>query len=140
MTGTRSRFVEPTNVEDEKTRTYLNELVRALRDFDTQIFSTETGTLFRSAQIRPFVVVEEDYQVGKLDSVILVDASVSARTITLPTALELKGVTLDVKKIDDNGSNVVTVLGSGPEFPVSIAGPDRPDYKFFSTGDFYYIL
>lgn len=48
-------------------------------------------------------------------SVILVDASAAARTITLPTAVAQQDRVYWIKKIDTDTSNAVTVEGSGSE-------------------------
>lgn len=140
MTGTNTKFPEPYRISDNETRSYLNELIRNLRDFDSNIFSQDTGLIFEAARKRPFIEVSSAYTMGARDNVILVDASASSTTITLPLALDGINTFYDIKKIDQNAATVVSVEGSGPEIPIILNGADRPSVTVYSDGNNYWII
>lgn len=80
--------------------------VQQARTFDTivNIYS----------QLPSIVSVATNYTVDAA-TVILVDASAAARTITLPTAVKKTDRVYWVKKVDTDTGNAVTVDGSGSE-------------------------
>lgn len=63
---------------------------------------------------KPIQSVSANYAAGEGDMVIRVDATGGGRTITLPPAASMKGLTLFVKKLDAT-ANAVTVDADGGE-------------------------
>lgn len=145
--GTNIRWPDPNLRNDTELQnhirtmdSYLNELIRTLRSFDDAIFSQEDNVLFRTSRIRPFVEVSAAYSAGVNDSVVLADSSAATFAVSLPSALDSKNTFYDIKKIDTNGSTVVSVEGSGPELPVILNGSGRPSVTLFSDGSDYWII
>lgn len=141
MFSTNFRFPEPMEFKSfDQVKEFVNELVRSLQDYDYELFDQDQGYIFRSGRVRPVTEVSIDYALGTTDSVVLVDASVSTRRITLPTALDAAKTQFDIKKIDTNGSTVVSVEGSGDELPVVLSGTGRPSVTVFSDGNNFWVL
>jgi len=138
--STNLRWPDPPQNLQEPLGSYLRELTRVLRDFDTAAFSQETGLMFETARRRPLVEVSSSYVMGATDCVLLVDSSASSTRITLPDALDAKGTFYDIKKVDTNGGTVVSVEGSGSEFTVVLTGTDRPSITVFSNGTTFWII
>lgn len=138
--GTRVRFPEPPNSLDTTLRNYLSELIRELEDFDTRIFSQETGVLFETSRKRPYTEVSSNHTMGQYQSVLLVDASAGDVLVSVPLALDFKGTFMDIKRIDTNASYVVSIEGSGGDMPVVLQGSGRPSVTLFSDGSNVWII
>ena len=133
--STNTKFPEPFSIEQGKTKNYLNELVRALRDFDNNIFSQQTGVLYSTARKTPFLAISSAYEMGPRDCVILADSSSGSITITGPDALQSKGMFYHVKKTDTNAATVVSVECSSDEGVIVLSGTGRPSVTVFSDGE-----
>jgi hypothetical protein len=77
---------------------------------------------------------------GVNDSVILADASASTLRVTLPTALDAKGLFYTIKRIDTVSVNSVSIEGSGAEFPVVLASGARASKSVFSDGSRFWVI
>ena len=87
--------------------------------------------------------VNEDYQLNRRDSVILVNASAAAIDITLPPAESVAGRFFDIKKIDSS-TNAVTIEPDGSETidgASSLAtSVQHESFTIFSDGVEWWIL
>jgi hypothetical protein len=137
--STNLRWPEPPSNLEPSLGSYLRELIRTLGFFDTEIFSQDSGLIFNTSRIRPFVEVSTAYAAGINDSVILADASASNVRITLPEAVSVKGTFYDIKRTDTGGF-VVSVEGSGSELPVVLTGASRPSVTLYSDGTRFWII
>lgn len=133
--ATNIRFPEPDRIQDEYLKEYLSELIRTLEDFDSRIFSQDTGVLFETARRRPFIEVSSNHTVGQYESMVLVDSDGGDIVVSCPLALDFKGTYIDVKKIDTNGATTVSIVGSGGDMPVTLSGANRPSVTLFSDGN-----
>lgn len=141
FTNRFGRLPEPMGLRSiEETEGYLEDLVRAIHEVNSTLFAEETGFVFGASRVRPFVEVSTAYGMGEDDAVILADASVSGFVVSLPPALEAKGRTYDIKKIDTNASSEVCVEGSGDEFPLVLFGATNPSTQVFSDGTKFWII
>jgi hypothetical protein len=137
--STNFRFTEPTNIKDSELRSYLNALIRDLQSFDNAIFSQESGVLFNTAKKHPFRHISDAYTMGYKDTVVLADASAGSYAVSLPDSLATKGCFLFIKKVDTNIATVVSVEGSGPEFPF-VCSAAGSDLTVFSDGENFWVF
>ncbi len=84
-----------------------------------------------------------DYTATSTDHIILADASTSAFTVTLPTAVGITGREYIVKKIDST-TNIVTIATTGSETIDGDASFDLElkdeSVNIFSNGSNWYII
>lgn len=138
MTTSVIRIQEPTDVQDGRTRDYLQRLVRdLLMNFedlnrDRQTLSTQSITSSGTSAINPFV------------EIVLVNATSGNITLQLPAVSDKVNQSLFVKRTDSSGNTVnlspvgvgVTIDNSGSALSVAaLAG-----YLLFCNGEDWFIL
>ena len=139
-TNRYGRLPEPNRVLDVETQRYLYDLLRSIEEVNSMMFSDETGFVFGAARKRPSIEVSTTYTIGVSDSIILADSSAATFAVTLPTALDAKNTFYDIKKIDTNVATVVSVEGSGSEFPLILNGSGQPSVTVYSDGSNFWII
>jgi hypothetical protein len=69
----------------------------------------------RAAERNAVTEVNQDYGMNEADRFVLADATAAALTVTLPSAIGLRGLGAFTVKRINGGGNAVTVEGSGSE-------------------------
>lgn len=138
--GINFRWPEPPQDLEPTLGSYLRQLVRSFSDYDEEVFSQDSRAIFSTARVRPHIEVSTAYAVGVNDSVVLVDASAANVAITLPLAFDVKDTLFDIKKIDATAGTVVSITGSGLEFPTLLTGATRPSVTVFSDGNRFWVI
>jgi hypothetical protein len=92
----------------------IEKLVRQYDGTNEDILTTLTNILAFISQQKAIKTITTSYVVLSTDGTILVDASTSSITVTLPSALNLLGTVFNVKCID-NTNAVIVVGASGSE-------------------------
>jgi hypothetical protein len=134
---------------NERLRIY-NDLVRDVETTGRMVYVGDNGfaELSPGTDIATYIAVTSitgDYTVTDTDgvSVLLVDASSAAVTITLPTASANNGRVLHIKKIDSSG-NTVTTDGEGAETIDNVATKiivaQYSDMRIVCDGNEWWIL
>lgn len=120
---------------------YLSELVRSIEDSVSEVAERQdTRSVLPSYSI---IEVDTAFSVGK-EAIVLVDASASAVTVTLPNPAEYYRNTFTIKKIDDPGNEVyIEVFASGivnGSTQAVLQGPGRPFMTVISDGKQYWTI
>ncbi len=115
------RLTDPSNIKDQQLRTYLNRLVLDLTTSFNALINNENDLTFRASRTHPLTNVAGSITLGVNSSFVLLDATSSGFTVTLPNPLDFKNQFLYLKR-QDNSINTVVISGTGPEFPINLIG------------------
>jgi hypothetical protein len=133
----QNRLPDPSKVQDNETREYLNMLIRDLHILFSAIINDENSLTYKASRRVPFDTITETTTLGRESSIVLIDATGGNITVYLPDPLGFKRQFLRIKRIDASG-NTVTVTGIGDELPLNLSTMDS--YTLYSDGENFWLF